>query len=247
MPISLRLDDARNQLIFLAGIDGKTGANGRFSTTNLNLLLNRKYRALRSRVAQLGPAPFVLSSSAAAIPALTSGEDYSELSIPAGFAEVVGVDVLTSRSPRWEKLDPLEFGQRRDGSRICTESPGFWAIIKAPVPSTTSITAGTIAVWGAYDAYGTPRPLAGSYKIHSVDVWNDIATDAHVFMLYEAWDEWFLNAAAMACCQRDKNKSDLYEQAKEAWGVADALIVQSARRLQRSGASTPTPYSSVRL
>ena len=247
MPISLRLDDARNQLIFLAGIDGKTGANGRFTTSNLNALLNRKYRALRSRVAQLGPAPFVLSSTAATIPALTSGEDFSELSIPAAFAEVVGVDVLTSGSPQWQKLDALEFGQRRDSAQLCTEAPGFWAIIKAPVPSTTSITAGTIAVWGVTNAYGTPQALVGSYKIHSVQVWADITTDVHVFMLYEAWDEWLLNAAAMTCCQRDKNKRDLYDQAKEAWGVADALIVQSARRLQRSGAATPTPYSTVRL
>ena len=57
MPFSLALSDARNQLIFLAGIDGKTGANARFSSTNINALLNRKYRSLRSRVAQLGVGP----------------------------------------------------------------------------------------------------------------------------------------------------------------------------------------------
>jgi hypothetical protein len=242
MPFPITLDDALAQLTFLAGIDGKTGANARFSPANLKALLNRKYRALRSRVAQLRVQGFVLSSTATAIPALLSGEDFSEITLPSAFVEVIGVDVLTSRCPKWEELDPIEFGQRRDPQYLDTTAPGFWSILKAPVPSTTSITAGTLAAWGRCG-----EALAGSYKIHYINAWADITDETHVFMLYEAWDEWFLNAAAMTCCQRDKNKSDLYEQAKEAWGVADALIVQSAARIQRNGSSSPRPYSAVRL
>jgi hypothetical protein len=248
MPQSLRLDDARAQLVFLAAIDGKNGANGRFSPTNLNLLLNRKYRALRSRVSQLGTPQFIQSTTAAAIPTQTAGEDFVDLPIPAAIGEVVGVDVTNqggfpALGLRWQKLDAIEFGQRRDiPFMVPTHGVGFWAVRQAPVPSGATITAGKIAIWGSPNAYSQSTVLAGQYVIHSVDTWADITTDSNVFMIYEAWDEWFLNAAAMTCCQRDKDKSDLYAQAKEAWQVADALIVESAARLQRGGFTVPTGY-----
>lgn len=248
MPQSLRLDDARTTLVFLAAIDGKNGANGRFSPSNLNLLLNRKYRALRSRVSQLGTPQFIQSTSSATIPAQTAGEDFVDLPIPAAIGEVVGVDVQTQAGAplpglRWRKLDAIEFGQRRDiQSMVPTHGVGFWAVHQAPVPSGTSITAGKIAIWGTPNAYAQSTILGGQYVIHSVDTWADITTDANVFMIYEAWDEWFLNAAAMTCCQRDKDKTDLYEQAKEAWLAADSLIVESAARLQRGGFVVPTEY-----
>lgn len=251
MPISLRLDEARNQLIFLAGIDGKTGANARYSTTNLNALVNRKYRELRSRVSRLGMPHFVQTSAAAPIPVLTTGEDFSDIPMPAGIGDVIGIDVQTNRGYgglRWQKLDGLDFSQRRDIQNLEPEhGVGFWAVHQAPVPSGTAITAGKIAVWGAPTYYSPGNALAGNYVLHSVDVWADITVDANVFMLYEGWDEWFLNAAAMTCCQRDKDKRDLYEQAKEAWQAADALIVTAASRLQRTGHVSPTPYGGICL
>lgn len=234
--------------MFLAAIDGKTGANARFSPTNLNALLNRKYRALRSRVTQLGTPQFLQSTASAAIPAQTAGEDFIDLPMPAAIGEVVGVDVLTqggipAYGLRWQKLDAIDFGQRRDIPWMTpSHGVGFWSVHQAPVPSGSSITAGKIAIWGTPNAYSQSTILSGSYVIHSVDTWTDISADASVFMLYEAWDEWFLNAAAMTCCQRDKDKTDLYEQAKEAWMTADALIVESAARLQRGGFIVPTEY-----
>lgn len=251
MPISLRLDEARNQVIFLAAIDGKTGANARFSTTNLNALLNRKYRELRSRVSRLGMPHFLQTTAAAPIPAQTTGEDFIDIPMPAAIGDVIGVDVQTSAGfggLRWQKLDPLAFSQRRDTQYLIPEhGVGFWAVHQAPVPNGATITAGKIAIWGAPSYYGQSSTLAGSYELHSVDVWQDIVTDANIFMLYEAWDEWFLNAAAMTCCQRDKDKRDLYLQAKEAWQTADALVVAAAARLQRTGHVSPTQYGGVCL
>lgn len=252
MPFTLLLSDARNDLINISGIDGKTGANGRHSPANLNRLLNRKYRNLMSRVSQLGLPQFLESSSASPIPSQTSGEDYIELPMPALTSEVVGVDVRVSGG--WQKLDPLEFEQRRDPllqdgnrglpfftrGRTAPSGVGWWAINKAPKTiNTTTITAGTIAIW--------PPTLAGTYKIHTVQSWTDLTADSNVFLLYEAWDDWFLNQAAMTICQRDKNKGDLYVQARDAWAAADALIVASAARLQRGGYTVPTDFGGINL
>lgn len=245
MPYSLRLDDARSQVIFLAAIDGKTGANGRFSTTNLNLLLNRKYRALRAAAADAGSPQFTQSTSPASIPSPTGGEDFSLISMPALTQEVMGVDVKTSNSSKWGKLDGIEFGQRRSvGSMCAPHGVGWWSVVSAPsAVAASSITAGGIALW----ANDFPCPLSGQYVLVTADAWTNITTDAHVFVMYDGWEDWLLNACVMACCQRDKNKSDIYLSALEAWKIADAQVSRTANRLQRSGGAPKTPYGGIVL
>lgn len=245
MAFPITLADARAALINLSSIDGKTGANGRHSPTNLNLVLNRKYRMLMSRVSQLGLPQFLESTAALTLPVQTAGEDYIEIPMPALTSEVIGVDVRVNGA--WAKLDALEFEQRRDLQLQVRNVPwylqnraptgvGWWSINKAPkVVAATSITAGTIALW--------PPNLSGTYKLHTVQAWTDITNDTHVFMLYEAWDEWFINAAVMSVCQRDKNKADIYIQARDAFAAADALIEAQAARLQRGGYTVKTSYS----
>lgn len=252
MPFALALSDARLDLTNLAGIDGQVTTSGRHTPTNLNRLLNRKYRNLRSRVSQLGLPQFLQSTAALPIPAQTAGEDWIEVPMTALSAEVVGVDVRVGNG--WSKLDPLEFEQRRDpilqdGNRGLPfylrgrEAPsgvGWWMVNKAPTTSqATTIIAGSIALF--------PPSLGGTYKLHSVEAWADIVSDTHVFMLYEGWDEWFLNAAAMTITQRDTNKKDNYAAARDAWAAADALIVESAARLQRGGFAVPSSYGGLSL
>lgn len=251
MPISIRLDDARTEIIHLAAIDGKTGANGRHAPARLNAILNRKYRAMRTRVSQLGYPQFLIPGAATPIPAAAANEDFIELPLGAGIAELGGVDVQRGTNQAWARLDPISYEQRRDvGPDYVNQAyrgpymrppngVGFWAILKAPAPSGAAITAGSASIW--------PKNLTGNYKLFSVDAWTDITVDANVFMLYEAWDEWFLNAAAMVICTRDGNKRDTYEQAREAWLAADALIVKNASRLQRSGYIVPTSYGGIEL
>lgn len=255
MPFSLQLQDARTDLIYLAGIDGKTGVNGRHSPANLGRLLNRKYRALRSRVSWAGLPQFLTSSAQTNIPAITSGEDFIELPIPAATEEVVGVDV-TVGGGHWGSLDPLAFEQRRDVTEVsyiftpqalrgfrlmnAPRGVGWWTVNKAPVAvQAAAITGGTIAIM--------PTTVSGKYQVHSVQGWTDITTDTHVFVLYEAWDEWLLNAAAMAICQRDRQKRDNYDAALQAWQVADGLITQAAARLQRGGYYEVTPQGGCGL
>ncbi len=253
MAFGLTKADARTELIYLAAIEGKTGSNGRHSPTRLDAVLNRKYRSLMSRVSQLGLPQFIESTAATAIPAKVVGEDHIDLPMAALTSEVVGVDVLVTTAPNngWAKLDPISFEQRRDvsnqyaSSRYCIgiQPPngiGFWCVNKAPkTVNTTTITAGTIAIF--------PPQLTGSYKIHTVQAWTELTSDSNIFLLYEDWDEWFLNAAAMTCCQHDKNKADIYVQARDAFDAADARLEASAARLQRGGYVTKTPYRGIRL
>lgn len=256
MPFPLALSDARDDLIALASIDGKTGANARHTTARLNRILNRKYRALRSRVSWAGLPHFVVSTGPLPMPAITANEDFIELPMPAATEEVIGVDVRTGTSGTWATLDPLGLGQRRDGSDYADtftfdsrlfgshgaitppHGTGWWTLLKPPVAvQSASITAGTVAI--------TPKTLAGQYQLLSVQGWTDITVDAHVFVLYEGWDEWLLNAACMAICQRDRAKGDVYRTAADAWGIADDLVSKSAGRLQRGGAYEVTPYRGV--
>jgi|SRR5262245_1344131 len=252
MPLSLRLDDARTEVIYLAAIDGKNGANGRHAPARINAVLNRKYRALRTRVSQLGYPQFLIPGSATPIPAATANEDFIELPLGAGIAELGGVDVQQGTGKQWRRLDPISFGQRRDVGLALSNSDinaaefmtppsgvGFWAILRAPVPSGAAITAGTASIW--------PKNMTGNYKLFSVDAWTDITADANVFMLYEGWDEWLLNATAMAICTRDGNKRGTYEQAREAWAAADALVEAGAARLQRGGYFVPTSYGGIEI
>lgn len=254
MPFQMTLLEARTDLISLAAIDGKTtGANAHHSVTSLNRTLNRKYRMLMSRVSQLGLPQFLESTAALSVPVQTVGEDYIEIPMPALTSEVIGVDVRSVNN-YWAKLDAMSFEQRRDiglglrnrnvpwylQGKQAPSGIGWWAINKAPkTVNTTTITAGTIALW--------PPNLSGTYKLHSVQAWTDLTADGNIFLLYEAWDEWFINSAVMAVCQRDKNKADLYVQARDSFNAADALIVAQAARLQRGGFVVPTGYGGIEL
>lgn len=238
MSLSLALSEVRTEVIHIAGIDGKTGSDGRHSTTRLNSVINRKYRALRSRVSQLGYPQFLVPGAITAMPARASGEDFIEIAIPANTAEVCGVDVKVTTE--WKRLDPTDFGQRRDAPNAVPPSGvGFWAISEAAVPSTTTITAGKLAVW--------PATLAGSYRMYTVASWTPITTDTHVFLLYEAWDDWLINASAMAVAGRDKNKRENYDIAERAWLAADALVVAGAARYQRGGHTEVSSYQGICL
>ena len=240
MPFSFALSSARTELTYIAGIDGKTGSNARHETARLNAVLNRKYRALLSRAAGLGYPHFTTAGSATALPGRTSGEDYQEVSIPADANEVIGVDVRVSAggTQTWRKLDPITFEQRRaDGSLEPPNGVGFWSLLTSPVPSTTSVTAGKIAIW--------PHDLTGSYKVQYVQGWADITTDTHVFVLYEGWDDWLLNAAALVVCGRDKK--DQYTAIERDFQRADQALEQNAPRFMRAGAAVPTPYRGARL
>lgn len=252
MAFTLALSDARTEVIHLAAIDGQSGSNARHSSTRLNAILNRKYRSLLSRAGQLGLPHGLKNGGTQTLGSVLSGEDFISVDVPSEASEVIGVDVRTGSSSKWQKLDPITWEQRRDmmveaydyrlhpGGALPSHGVGFWTMRQAPSVSGATLTAGKLAVW--------PIRLAGNqYQIHYVPTWTAITSDTHVFLLYEGWDEWLLNAAVMAITQRDTNKRDNFVLAQAAWAAADALLVQQASRLQRTGSAVPTPYGGINL
>jgi hypothetical protein len=248
---TLRLDDARTEVIHLAAIDGKTGSNSRHAPARINAILNRKYRELLSRAGQLGLPHGLTNGGPQTLGSPLTDEDFISVDIPSAASEVVGIDVRTA-SGRWSKLDSIVWEQRRDiafndydprarpGGLLPAHGVGFWAVRQAPSVSGSTLTAGKLAVWPT-------RLGGGQYQLQYVANWTAISADTDLFLLYEGWDEWLLNAAAMACAQRDSNKRTNYDTARDAWLIADGLLEAQAARLQRTGSIDPTPYGGINL
>ena len=231
MPFTLTLDDARTELTYLAAIDGKTGSDGRHSPTRLASVINRKYRQLRHRAALLGfPIAGVVQGSSTALPGRLSGEDYQSIDTPATMNDLIGVDVQVNGT--WQRLDPASFDQRRNVPQATPPNGvGFWAVLLSPSISGATLSAGKVAVW--------PTSLTGNYKLRYIDVWTPITTGTDAFLMYEGWDEWLLNAAAMAITQRDANKRDNFMIAQRAFEDADRALAASAPRMAGPGQYVP--------
>lgn len=251
MPFGLQLQDAQAAVIAAASIDGKTGATARHPLATITLDLNRQYRALRTRVCQLGYKQFLESSAAANLPGRLSGEDFIEVPLPAGTGELVGIDVQIGGV--WQALTGIEFEQRRQlefvgntvffPTGVCQAAPpGVYAIHKGPKVAADGLTIvpGAIAVW--------PFQLSAPFQLHSVQSWADITTATQIFMLYEAWDEWLIQKTAMTICARDgAKKRDRFLAAQAAWQYADGLVKDGAPRIQRDGVSHPSSYQGIIL
>ncbi len=254
MAFGLLLSDAQNDVINLASIDGKTGANARHPLASITRDLNREYRNLRNRVSRLRYKAFLETVQPGALPGRLAGEDFIEIPMLATQSELIGIDVQIAN--QWHPLAQIEFEQRRNlefvGNSLLfpflnstlaqPDAVGVYAIHKAPKISGDglSIVAGAIAVW--------PTTLTGQYQMHSVTSWVDITGASQLFLLYEGWDAWLVNKTAMTICGRDgPKKRDRYAACKEAWQYADRLIKDNAPPVERQGYAIPNSYSGILL
>lgn len=224
MSDTITLDALKEALVWEAGIDGTTGSNARHTTARLYELINRKYTQLVSIVTANGEEFFRTRGSPAALPARTAGEDFITVPWPTAASEIVNIDVqyatvwqeLTRASRRQWRVYP---GPNRP------ESPGEWSVISMPQPSTTTVTAGSIAIW--------PYTLTGNYVIDYVPHWVPITDPAHVFVLFPHWQEWLVCACTMVIAQRDNNKRNTYEAARDRLAEAQGQIIAHSRRSRR--------------
>ena len=224
MADTVTLDDMKTDLIFEAGIDGKSGSNARHTPTALNRLLNRCYKDIRGIAAQNGEEALRTPGTAATLPARASGEDWIEVDYPTAAAEIIAIDVRLGG--QWYDLTKSSWAQRRvyPGENRC-DSPGEWSVISQPQPSTTTVTVGKIAIW--------PYTLSGTYKIDILPHWVPITDGTHVFVVYPHWQEWILTKAAMVVIGRDNNKRGTFAAAKLRNEAAEAKIIAQARRSKR--------------
>lgn len=224
MADTVTLGAVTEALTYEAGIDGKTGSNARHDTDALYALINRQYKQLRSLVSQNGEEFFRTRTAAAAIPSRSSGEDYIAVTFPTDASEIIGVDIQLSDG--WHSLTASSWPQRRvfpGVNRI--DSPGEWTTISMPQPSTTTTTAGQIAIWPPY--------LSGSYVVDYLPHWVPITNPSHVFVVFPHWEEWLLCSCTMAISQRDNDKRRMYEIARDRKGEAQGQILLHCRRSKR--------------
>ena len=224
MSDTISLGDLTTELIYEAGIDGKTGSNARHVTARLQALINRTYKQLRSRVSHAGEDFFRTPGTATAIPSRAAGEDWIELPFPTGASEIISIDVQLGS--QWYDLHKGSWAQRRifPGGRR-TDVHGEWTVLSQPQPSTTTVTAGKIAIW--------PHTLTGNYKIDYLPHWVAITDTTHVFVMFPDWLEWMLTKCTMVITQRDNQKQNLYLAAKDRNETAERQILLHARRAQR--------------
>lgn len=217
----------RNAVISGAAIDGQTGANGRHPAADLNDRINRYIEAVRSLVRSEGGEIGQAITDIDALPAATASEDFIELDWPTTAEEVTGVDVLVSRSPRWQPLDAADWSQRRSLNferSYPSGGVGWWTVKSLPeARASASVTAGKLALF--------PSDLSGSYRIAYVEQWTPMTADTHVWAYHANWDTWVINAVVMELTQRDSNKKGLFALAERNFLRAEERIKAASGRI----------------
>lgn len=224
MSDTITLDALAAALVWEAGIDGKAGPNARHDLGRIYELLNRKYKQLRSLVAQNGEDFFRVRAAAdASVPA--DEAEYIELEWPIDADEIISVEVriagvwyeLTPSSRRQWRVFP---GANRPGS------PGEWSTVRMPHPDgPDDVTLGAIAAW--------PVTLPHDFAIDYVEQWSPISEPTDKFIVFPHWEEWLLSSCAMVICQRDNNKRNMFASARDRMVEAQAQIIAHCRRSKR--------------
>lgn len=223
MSDTITLGDFVTELIYEAGVDGKTGPNARHETARIYAVVNRVYKRLRSLVSRVGEDFFRVPGTATNTPSRAAGEDWIELVWPSDATEIIGVDILYQGE--WKDLSRGSFAARRIFPGGRAGSVGEWSVLGQPQPSTTTVTAGKLIIW--------PHNLTGQHKIHYLPKWTPITDSTHVLVMFPDWYEYMLAGCTMVLVQRDVNKKDTFAIAKERYQLAEGAIVAHARRSKR--------------
>lgn len=235
---SITLLELRTSIITEASIQGQTGTNGRHQVADLNVLINRYCREVRSLAADAGAPWFqTLGPITTPIPAPVSGEDFIEVPFPANALEILGVDVSTNQGGcvKFGELDEADWTQRRllnFGSGLPEGGLGWWAVESmAEARDASTVTAGVIALF--------PSSLTGSYRITFREQFTTLTQDTSLFVGIVSMFTWVINACVLAITKGDNNKKNNYAAAEKEFARAEARILKACKRTQSAGAIVP--------
>jgi hypothetical protein len=217
---------------------GVEGLTDRHPDATLIKWINLCWRRLRTKLATSGLPGLTVPSTIAALPTTPPvvSEQYLEVGWPDGAVGVYGVDVLIGQ--RWMPLHPMSFAQRRDlQDRGSTDSaPSHWLPLTLPTESTTTITAGKIALF----------PLCtggGNYRIWYLPVWVDIVTAGNVFYGHDLWFEWLIQTVVIRIAQKDDDSENTLQaamvQQAEVWkeiakSIGNMNAAEPVQRVRRN-------------
>lgn len=227
-----------DEAVYIANIDGQTGATQRHNPTRLYSLLNQAVESLRNIKSSAGHTGYLAETTVATLPARTANEDYIVVPYPATALEIRSVDVQDFVSSvyegSWIALDPISFALNRDVSRGSGTRRGQWAVKKLPKENGASaLTAGEIAVF--------PPELTGQYKIWFIERWVQITSAQPTFLIELAPDEleWVSLYIGSRINRRDNDKKRNQPDFIGRMGDLERRIREGAQRIQRSGPKIP--------
>jgi hypothetical protein len=217
--LSVILADVREA----ADIEGLTD---RHTDAMLIKWVNLEWRRLRTKLADIGLPGLTVPTTIAALPTTppVTTEQYLEVNWPDGAVGVYGIDVLLGT--RWVPLKPMNFAQRRDFQHYGTieSAPTHWIPLTLPSESTTTITAGKIALF--------PLATGGvNYRIWYLPVWVDITTTSNVFYGHDIWFSWLIQAMVRRVAQRDDDAQNTLAEAVRQQAEIWVEIKRSAQNM----------------
>jgi hypothetical protein len=203
--------------------------------------INRSWRKMRMRLANVGVLAVLDGTNAAALPtsAAASGETYAEIDWPTDAVSVHGLDVRLS--DYWYPLEQVDFTSRRRfafqseigsgwGRDITTAA---WCVRSLPTTATTSAVAGKIMIM--------PVPTSGQYRLWYLPEWVDITTGSHVFPGQEGWHEWTIFDAGITALRRDNDAAGTLADARAEQATIWNDILRGVPRLADDGPIEPMP------
>lgn len=195
--------------------------------------LNQSIQALRVKVSDAGGGLYLKPTTPTTMTAgALAGYAFGTVPHPADAVGIYGIDV-TAASGDIRSLEPGSWSERNAYQDRYGNAQGF-PVLYVPynigAESTTSVTAGKIALFPAPDA-------AYTYSIWYLPTWVDIAytNTTYVFDGYSGWEEWPVWDTVIKIAARDADMQNVAAIANgERQRVWDEVVLPSCR-IQKSG------------
>ena len=211
---------------------GPDTTTGRHTNTEINSMINRSWQDLRSIVCAscggLADAYLKATTPTTMTVGVLSGYPFGTVPLPADCVEVHGIDLTVTGSDSYA-LEAFSWKDRhvyRDRWGNGTGPPLGFSIYNIGVESTTTVTAGVIAILPAPDK-------AYTYSIWYVPKWTDLTDDTHVFDGVAGWENWVVWDCVIKIAAPDNDMQNCYRIAAGERERAENLIKGAASKLQK--------------
>lgn len=200
----------------------------RHSDADLAIEINRSWTDFRTRVSDRGSGLYLKWSNPTTMTVgAVSGHAYGSIPIPSDCVRIYGIDIQIAAN-NIRSLDAGSIEQRNSFQNVfgqSTGTPSTFFPLNIGTESTTSVTAGTLAIMPAPDR-------AYTYSICYVPAWTDITNTAYVFDGFDGWDDWVVWDVVCKVAARDNDMQQTVaiaaSERTRAWDerIASALRVQ---------------------
>lgn len=210
---------------------GPDTTTGRHTNAEINSMINRSWQDLRAFVCAncggLAEAYLKATTPTTMTAGMLAGYSFGTIPLPADCVEVHGIDLLVSGTDM-RSLEPVSWKDRnlyRDRWGNGTGIPLGFSIYNIGVESTTTVTAGVIAILPAPDK-------AYTYSIWYIPKWTDLTDDTHVFDGVAGWENWVVWDCVIKIAAPDNDMQNCYQIAAGERERAENSIRGAAAKLQ---------------